>query len=154
MAAAEEAKVPTAIIATGENFPDAVVGGSVGGALVGPVLLVKQNTIPSQTVAELKRLNPEKIYVVGGPAVIADSVVNQLKQYTLGSVTRLAGSNRYATAAAVSAGIFLVDIPTLPPGPEAPPSILSTYVVEAEAEIAGVPPAMCNDGDLLLSGGG
>jgi hypothetical protein len=120
MAASEETKVPAAIIATGENFPDAVVGGSVGGALVGPVLLVKQNTIPSQTVAELKRLNPENIYVIGGTAVIGDSVVNQLKQYTPGTVTRLAGSNRYATAAAVSAGIFPVNLPTLPPGPEGP----------------------------------
>ena len=38
----------TVLIATGENFPDAVVAGAAGGAADGPVLLVRQNSIPAR----------------------------------------------------------------------------------------------------------
>jgi putative cell wall-binding protein len=96
--------VDTVFVATGSNFPDALGAAAAAGHVGAPVLLVG-DTVPGATAAELNRLNPTNIYVVGGPAVVSDSVVASLGAF--GAVDRLAGSNRYATAAAVSASVFV-----------------------------------------------
>jgi hypothetical protein len=98
---------PVVYVATGENFPDALGAAAAAAVQGGPVLLVRKGSIPSETAAELSRLSPDVIYVVGGTAVITDSVVSQLGAYAA-TVTRVAGANRYATAAAVSQGVFPV----------------------------------------------
>ena len=46
------------------------------------------------------------IYVLGGPSAISDATVARLEQLTGGRVSRLAGNDRYATAAAVSRAHF------------------------------------------------
>ena len=70
------------------------------------MLLVESGAIPPATAAELTALTPGRIVVLGGPSAVADSVLTALKAYTTGSVTRLAGADRYATAAAISAATF------------------------------------------------
>jgi hypothetical protein len=98
---------PVVYVATGENFPDALGASAAAAVQGGPVLLVRKGSIPSETAAELSRLSPDVIFVVGGTAVIDDTVVSQLGAYA-STVTRVAGANRYATAAAVSAAVFPV----------------------------------------------
>ncbi|MDP2623706.1 MAG: cell wall-binding repeat-containing protein [Actinomycetota bacterium] len=99
--------VDVVYIATGENFPDALAAGpATGGG--GPILLVQKDAIPGPTIDELVRLNPKMIVIVGGPAVVSAAVEAQLAGYTTGPVRRIAGSNRYATAAAISADTFPV----------------------------------------------
>ncbi len=93
--------VPVAYVATGQDFPDALAGGPAAAAEGGPVLLVTRDAIPAVVAAELSRLRPAKIRVLGGPAAVSGSVLTALRPYTTGSVTRLAGPDRYATAAAV-----------------------------------------------------
>ena len=94
-------------IATGENFPDALGAAATAALDLGPVLLVQQNSVPAPTLAELNRLQPPKIVIVGGPAVISDGVKGQLEGLGWGPVvTRIAGANRYATAADLSAATF------------------------------------------------
>lgn len=68
-------------IASGENFPDALSSGAAAAANRGPVLLVRKDAIPADIAAELKRLDPRKIIVVGGTAAISDSVVTQLNSF-------------------------------------------------------------------------
>ena len=65
-------------------------------------IFTQSDTIPSATSAELKRLAPRRIVVLGGPDVVSDAVLNGLGAYTSGGVTRLAGDDRYATAVAIS----------------------------------------------------
>ena len=84
-------------VATGLDYPDALAGAARAGSLDGPVLLVKPDRIPHTTAAELERLAPESIVALGGPVAISDDVVDQLGDY--GSVNRVAGANRYETAA-------------------------------------------------------
>ena len=96
---------PVVYVATGENFPDALGASSAAAVQGGPVLLVTKTTIPLETKAELTRLSPDVIYVAGGTAVVSDSVLDALKAYAP-SVIRLAGSNRYSTAAEVSKSAF------------------------------------------------
>lgn len=90
------------MIATGADFPDALAGSATAGRLRMPLLLTLPTQIPAQTTAELDRLNPQRIYVLGGTAVINDAVASRLAAYTSGPLTRLAGPDRYATAEAIT----------------------------------------------------
>lgn len=98
--------VPAAYIATGTNFPDALAGVPATGVVNGPVLLVAPTSVPDATAAELTRLKPGRIVILGASGVISDGVATQLDRYTVGSVSRLAGSDRYATAVAISSSSF------------------------------------------------
>lgn len=103
--------VPVAYIATGLNYPDALTGAAAAGVTGGPLLLVTRDAIPATTAAELARLTPGRIVVLGGAGVVGDAVVEALGGFTAGGVTRLAGENRYATAAAISAATYAPGVP-------------------------------------------
>ncbi len=103
--------VPLAYIATGTNFPDALAGAAAAGTTGGPVLLVTPTSLPPVTAAELTRLQPGKIVVLGSTGAVSEAVSQALVPYTAGPVERLAGADRYATAAAVSAATFAPGVP-------------------------------------------
>jgi hypothetical protein len=96
---------PVVYVATGENFPDALGAGPAAAMVKGPILLVQSDAIPSATAAELVRLSPGKIVIVGGTAVVSASVEAALGAYA-STVERVAGANRYETAAQLSAAIY------------------------------------------------
>ena len=98
--------VEVAYVATGLNFPDALSGGPVGGVNGGPVLLVKTGSIPDAVAAELSRLKPKRIVILGGPASVSSSVATALKGYTAGKVSRIGGADRYEASAGISASTF------------------------------------------------
>ena len=110
-AATFAAGVPVAYVATGSTFPDALSSAPAGGVKGGPVLLVKRTAIPSSVAAELARLKPQRIVVLGGTTSVSDGVRSTLGRYTRGSVSRLAGADRYATSAKVSAATFAPGVP-------------------------------------------
>ncbi|MCV0403144.1 MAG: cell wall-binding repeat-containing protein [Chloroflexi bacterium] len=93
--------VPVAYVATGMTFPDALSGGAIAGRNGGPILLVKKDSVPTATAAELDRLNPGKIVILGGTGAVNSAVAEKLKTWS-GSVSRLSGADRYATAVQVS----------------------------------------------------
>jgi glucose/arabinose dehydrogenase len=90
--------VQAAFVAVGTNFADALAGAPAAALRDSPLLLVRSSSIPASTAAALNDLDPQRIYVLGGTAVISPSVASALDAYTTGPVTRLAGVNRYATA--------------------------------------------------------
>jgi len=90
-------------VATGVNFPDALAGSAASGG-DGPILLVTKDAIPSATLAELKRLKPKRIIVLGGTGVVSQAVESALKREA--TTTRQSGADRYSTAAAISAKHF------------------------------------------------
>jgi hypothetical protein len=94
-------------LATGLNYPDALGAAATAALGLGPVLLVQQNAIPPATLAELNRLQPERVIIVGGTSVISAGVEGQVQAlaYTQ-QVVRYAGTNRYETAAALSQAVF------------------------------------------------
>ncbi len=98
--------VSAVFVATGTDFPDALAGAAAAGHLKAPMLLVTPTTIPPVIAAELTRLAPQHIYVLGGTAAVSAALESQLAGYTTGTVQRLAGPNRYGTAAAVSRAFF------------------------------------------------
>jgi putative cell wall-binding protein len=98
---------PVAYVTTGRSFPDALSGGAVAGHAGGPILLVERDGIPTATASELARLRPGSIVVLGGPSAVSDAVRSALARYARsGSVTRLAGADRYATSVQISRSAF------------------------------------------------
>jgi len=133
---------PVAYVATGRSFPDALSAGAAAARLGGPVLLVDHAAIPSTVRTELSRLAPKRIVVVGGRASVSDTVVTALRSYTTGGVTRQAGADRYATAAAVSAAAFGRD------------SGLTVHIASGSGfadAVAGVPAAASLGAPVLLT---
>ena len=98
--------VKVAYLATAQTFPDALSGGAVAGRVGGPILLVNRSGIPAATGAELARLKPGRIVILGGTGVIGNAVRSAADVYTTGSVTRLAGADRYATSVQVSRSAY------------------------------------------------
>lgn len=98
--------VPVAVVATGANFPDGLAAGPAADELGGPVLFVTRDSVPAVTRTELLRLKPQQIVVVGGLDVISSPVRSKLDGLTDGTATRVAGTSRYDTAAALSAHTF------------------------------------------------
>lgn len=91
----------TVFVARGTDFPDALAGGPAAAHVNGPVLLINSaTTVPSAVQEELTRLGPDRIYVLGGTSVVGGAAVNLLKQHA--PVSRLSGTDRYGTAAAVA----------------------------------------------------
>jgi serine protease len=131
----------TVIVATGEAFPDGLAGGAAAAHRGVPVLLTAGDRLPAETAAELDRLRPESITVLGGAAAVSEDVVQALDEHTAGDVRRLAGSSRYATAAAVSADTFA-------------PGVDEVFLATGEAfpdALTGAPAAAHGDTALLLT---
>ncbi|GGI46073.1 putative cell wall-binding protein [Agromyces flavus] len=102
--------VPVAYLATGAAFPDALAAGAATGG-VGPVLLVPGTTIPQSVLTELTRLRPAKLVVAGGPSVVSDAVMAAASKAAGVTAVRASGTDRYATAADVSARTFSPGVP-------------------------------------------
>ena len=96
-----------AVLASGESgaMVDALAVGGPAGATDRPVLLTRSDGAPEATLAALQALAPRTVVVVGGTAVVSDraaaGVLARLGLPT-GSLVRIAGADRYATAAAVA----------------------------------------------------
>lgn len=69
----------TVFLATGANFPDALGGGPVAGGVPGPLLLVTATDIPAGAANELRRLDPERVVILGGTGVVSDAVISQVR---------------------------------------------------------------------------
>ena len=135
---------PIAYVATGKKFPDALAGAVVAALGPGPMLLVPGESIPPAVAAELGRLNAARIVVLGGTSVVSAGVQAALAGYTAGTVTRIAGSDRYATAAAISAAHF-------------DPGVSVVYIATGDNypdALSGAVAAALGPGPVLLVAGG
>lgn len=90
-----------AILAYGENFPDALSAAPLAKKYNAPILLTQTNSIPKSTHDELVRLKVKNVFIVGGKGVISTAVENQLTSMGI-SFSRLAGNDRYGTSVAIA----------------------------------------------------
>jgi hypothetical protein len=74
-------EVDVVYIANGLSFPDALSGAPVAGLTGGPILLVAPDSISSAVGAELDRLNPSRIVILGGTGVVSDALASKLARY-------------------------------------------------------------------------
>jgi hypothetical protein len=93
---------PTAIIASGENFADALTGGPL--SFVGrlPMLLTTKLTLPGATEGALDTIGIKHVILLGGTDAVAPTVEARLTAKGITS-ERLFGANRRGTATAIAA---------------------------------------------------
>lgn len=96
--------VPAAFVATGTNFPDALSGAAAAAMLGGPLLLTTPTALPSSVAAELVRLRPSVIYVLGGTGAVSSAVETALQ--AIAPVQRFGGASRYDTGLQVVDNVF------------------------------------------------
>ncbi|MGD8166916.1 cell wall-binding repeat-containing protein [Herbiconiux sp. P16] len=86
----------TVYLASGEKFSDALSAGSVAGVHGAPLLLTPANALTAGTKAEIARLHPDHIVVVGGAASVSKPVLDDLKAtFDEAAVTRIGGVDRF-----------------------------------------------------------
>ena len=108
----------TAVIATANNFPDALCGVPLAHALRAPVLLNPAATLSPVVAAELDRLNVSTVILLGSDAVLSESVATSVRGLRTSTgaavrVERIAGANRYETSAKIADRVALLrGIPT------------------------------------------
>ena len=88
-----------AVIASGQTFPDALVGGVLAGELDAPLLVTSRNAVSNELLAELNRLEVKKVYLLGGLNTLTEEVEKALSEF---EVERLAGDDRFKTAEVIS----------------------------------------------------
>ena len=101
----------TVIIASGENFPDALGASSLAGACGAPVILTSKGGLSDRARSEVSRLGASKAYIVGGQAAVSVSVESSLRGMGL-SVERIAGNTRQETAVKIAAKTASVTKPS------------------------------------------
>lgn len=134
------AGVGTAYVTNGLNFPDALSGAPVAAQDNSPILLVTPDSIPETIRTELQRLRPGKIVILGGPASVSQRVENSLAPFTVGTVTRLEGADRFSASVAISAKKFN-------------PGVAAVYVTNGlnfPDALAGAPVAAKDGAPVLL----
>lgn len=87
------------IVATADGYWDALSASGLAGTLHAPIVLTSTHELSSQSSAELARLRPNRILVMGGTSVITDHVYSQLQAFAP-TVTRIWGQEADDTAVA------------------------------------------------------
>ena len=88
----------TAILVNGDkSLADGLSASSLAGKEKAPILLVKQNTIPTETLS--RALKAKKVYIIGGTAAISKDVEKQLVGK---EIVRIDGKNRMETSEKVA----------------------------------------------------
>jgi len=129
-----------AYIATGYNFPDALAGGPAAMKNDGPILLTYTDRLPAATAAELKRLAPSRVVILGGEEAVEPAVATTIAGLGM-DLVRLAGRDRYDTAAMISAMHFSSGVETA----------YITGGLDFPAAVSGAPFAAANGGPMLLT---
>ena len=89
----------TAILVNSDkSLADGLSASSLAGKENAPILLVRQNSIPSETLSRLQ--NVKKVYIIGGTSAISKNVENQLQGK---AIQRIEGKNRIDTSEKVAA---------------------------------------------------
>ncbi|WP_072312686.1 ExeM/NucH family extracellular endonuclease [Agrococcus sp. Marseille-P2731] len=95
------------LLASGELFPDALAAGPAAASVDASLLLTRASVLPTATAEELERLQPSTVTIVGGAPSISPAVVAQVLDIVPGAtVERIAGANRYQTAAELAERYF------------------------------------------------
>ncbi|MEH6991053.1 cell wall-binding repeat-containing protein [Cytobacillus firmus] len=85
----------SAIVVSGQNYPDALSIGPYAAITGMPILLSQSNTLPSSTAVQVKKYN--NTFVIGGTGAVSENVRKQLP-----SPIRVSGKTRYETSVNVS----------------------------------------------------
>ncbi|MDI9502685.1 MAG: cell wall-binding repeat-containing protein [Bacillota bacterium] len=91
------------IVTTGDSFKDSLVSINFANLVQATILYTTPNELKDFTRAEIARIRAKRVFVVGGPVAINESVVAEIRAIpTVQSVKRISGSNSSETAIALA----------------------------------------------------
>jgi hypothetical protein len=93
----DPANTEQVVLATDQDFADALAGGPLAKAVGGPILFSGSQQLSGVTAQEIQRLNPREVLMLGGQAALAPEVAHELRNQGQ-TVHRLAGATRVETA--------------------------------------------------------
>jgi lactocepin len=93
----------TVVIATGQDFKDALSATGLAGLYKAPVILTTKDSLNARARDELTRLKPSRVFIVGGTAAVSDNVRNEVKKLCGVTPKRLSGATSCKTSAAIAA---------------------------------------------------
>lgn len=96
---------PIVFIANGLTFPDALSGAPAAALQGGPVLLTTSTALPASIEAELRRLHPASIVLLGGPVSLSPELEQRLAEFAP-VIERIAGPDRYAVSRSIAERYF------------------------------------------------
>ena len=95
--------VPVAFVASGLKLVDAISVAGLAGFLDAPVLLTPSDSLDGGAADFIEDYGVQTIHVLGGSAAVSDSVLEAIEGLAnKPTVERVAGTDRYATAASVA----------------------------------------------------
>ena len=98
--------VPAAFVSSGETLIDSISVAGLAGYVDAPILLTPSGSLHGGVADFIEDYGVSTVYVLGGSAAVADSVVTAIEGLSgKPKVTRVAGDDRYATAAATASMI-------------------------------------------------
>lgn len=90
------------IIVNGNNFPDALCAAPLAKQLDSPILLSPGDSLSEELLSKIKSLQPDNIFIIGGPGAISEDIANTLDSLGNVQVHRIYGNDRYSTSIAVA----------------------------------------------------
>lgn len=96
-------KYPSAdvvIISTREPPVDSMAAVAYAKSIDAPILLTEPDDAPEDTINAVKRLNPKKIVIIGGPVAVSRGVESEFKK--IAPIERIWGQTRYETAVEIA----------------------------------------------------
>ncbi len=96
---------PAVVLSASDNYSVSLSAGVLAKAYDGPLLLTASASLGSDVAAELTRLHPTQVFVVGLPSSFVSKIVAAVPGLTADKVTTLTGVDRYATAALVAGAL-------------------------------------------------
>lgn len=107
-AAAYPSGADTVLVASGRSFPDALAGAALASRQGAPVLLTEPSALPAATSKAVDDLKATKAVILGGTTAVTKAVEDELAKKV--TVSRVAGQDRYDTAAKIAAAIGSANI--------------------------------------------
>ncbi len=125
----------TAVIATGDNFPDALSASPLAKKYNAPILLTNSKKLDPKVDAELDRLNVKNIILVGGTNAISNNIESYLENKGL-NCTRISGNDRYETSIAIAEEIGSADKIVVATGENFPDALsIASYAAKSQMPI-------------------
>ncbi len=90
------------LVATGARFPDALSASGLAGSYDAPLLLTRPTSLPGAVRDEIIRLGASQVIIIGGTSAVSNAVKDAIDDIAGVACTRIAGADRYATAALVA----------------------------------------------------
>jgi acyl-homoserine-lactone acylase len=90
------------VLARADEYPDALAGAPLAADLDAPLLLTGRDGLHPATRQEIDRLGATRAVLLGGDAALSPQVVSDLRTAGVSSIERVAGANRFATAAEIA----------------------------------------------------